>query len=54
MTALAIVLACIPPAEETRKLFRVLLLAGGGLGFIAFGFVLYLLASRRTRQNQAA
>ena len=54
MTALAIVLACIPPAEETRKLFRVLLLAGGGLGFIAFGFVLYLLASRRTRQDQVA
>jgi amino acid transporter len=50
MTALAIVLSCIPPAEETRKLLRVVLLVGGAAGFLAVGFGLYVLASRRARR----
>jgi hypothetical protein len=49
MTALAIVLSCIPPAEETRKLLRVVLLVGGAAAFLALGFGLYVLASRRAR-----
>ena len=49
MTALAIVLSCIPPAEETRKLLRVVLLVGGAAAFLAIGFGLYVLASRRAR-----
>jgi amino acid transporter len=50
MTALAIVLSCIPPLEETRKLLRVVLLVGGAAMFIAVGFGLYALASRRERR----
>ena len=53
MTALAIVLSCIPPAEETRKLLRVVLLVGGAAGFLAVGFLLYVLASRRARRAEA-
>jgi len=49
MTLLAIVLSCIPPPEETRKLLRVGLLVGGAAMFIAVGFGLYALASRRGR-----
>jgi glutamate:GABA antiporter len=51
MTALAIVLACIPPAEEPRKALRVVLLVGGAGAFVAMGVVLYALASRRGRRS---
>ena len=51
MTALAIVLACIPPAEEPRKALRVVLLVGGAAAFVAMGVVLYALASRRGRRS---
>jgi len=50
MTALAIVLSCVPPPEESRKILRVALLAGGAAMFIAIGFGLYALASRRERR----
>jgi hypothetical protein len=51
MTALAIVLACIPPVEEPRKALRVVLLVGGAAAFVAMGVVLYALASRRGRRS---
>jgi amino acid transporter len=49
MTALAIVLACIPPADEPRKALRVVLLVGGASAFVAMGVVFYALASRKQR-----
>jgi hypothetical protein len=49
MTALAIVLACIPPADEPRKTLRVVLLVGGASAFVAMGVVFYALASRKQR-----
>ena len=49
VTALAIVLSCIPPAEEPRKAWRVGLLVGGSLLFVAIGAAPYALASRRRR-----
>jgi amino acid transporter len=50
MTALAIVLACVPPADEPRKALRVALLVGGAAAFVGMGVVLYALASRRARR----
>jgi amino acid transporter len=50
MTALAIVLACVPPADERRKALRIGLLIGGAAAFVAMGVVLYALASRRARR----
>ena len=50
MTALAIVLSCIPPPEETHKLLRVVLLVGGAAMFIGVGFGLYTIASRPERR----
>jgi amino acid transporter len=50
MTALAIVLSCIPPADEPRKALRVALLVGGASAFIAIGVVFYVLASRKQRR----
>lgn len=49
VTALSIVLSCIPPADEPRKALRVVLLAGGSAGFVVIGVVLYAIASRRAR-----
>lgn len=49
VTALAIVLSCIPPAEEPRKAWRVGLLVGGSALFVAIGMGLYALARRRQR-----
>jgi amino acid transporter len=50
MTALAIVLACIPPAEEPRKVLRVVLLVSGAAAFVAMGVLFYVLASRKQRR----
>lgn len=50
VTALAIVLSCIPPADEERKSLRVLLLVGGAIAFVAIGIGLYALAARRGRR----
>jgi amino acid transporter len=50
VTALSIVLSCIPPADEPRKTLRVALLVGGAAAFVAIGVVLYALASRRARR----
>jgi glutamate:GABA antiporter len=50
MTALAIVLSCVPPADEPRKALRVALLVGGAAAFVGMGLVLYALASRRARR----
>jgi len=47
VTALAIVLSCIPQASEPHKLFRVLSLLGVALFFVGLGFGLYALAARR-------
>jgi amino acid transporter len=49
VTALSIVLSCIPPEDEPRKLLRVVLLVGGAAAFVAVGVVLYGAASRRAR-----
>jgi amino acid transporter len=51
VTALSIVLSCIPPADEPRKALRVALLVGGALAFVAIGVVLYAIASRRARKT---
>lgn len=50
VTALAIVLSCIPPADEERKSLRVILLVGGAIAFVAVGIGLYALAARRGRR----
>ena len=50
VTALSIVLSCIPPADEPRKALRVGLLVGGALAFVVVGVVLYALAARRARR----
>jgi len=50
VTALAIVLSCIPPADEERKSLRVILLVGGAIAFVATGIGLYALAARRGRR----
>jgi amino acid transporter len=50
VTALSIVLSCIPPADEPRKALRVVLLAGGAAAFVAMGMGLYAVASRRARR----
>jgi amino acid transporter len=50
VTALAIVLSCIPPADEERKSLRVLLLVGGAVVFVAIGVGLFALAARRARR----
>ncbi|HVE65196.1 MAG TPA: APC family permease [Thermoanaerobaculia bacterium] len=50
VTALAIVLSSIPPADEERKSLRVFLLVGGAIAFVAIGVGLYALAVRRGRR----
>lgn len=50
VTAFAIVLSCIPPADEERKSLRVFLLVGGSIAFVAIGVGLYALAVRRGRR----
>lgn len=54
VTALAIVLSCIPPAEEPRKAWRVGLLVGGAILFVAIGTGLYALARRRRGDVRSA
>jgi amino acid transporter len=51
VTALSIVLSCIPPADEPRKTLRVALLVGGTAAFVAIGVGLYAVASRRARRT---
>ncbi len=50
VTALSIVLSCIPPADEARKALRVVLLVGGSILFVAIGVGLHALAVRRERR----
>ena len=50
VTGLAIVLSCIPPADDENKALRVLLLVGGAIVFVAIGVGLYALAVRRERR----
>jgi amino acid transporter len=47
VAALSIVLSCIPPADEPRKMLRVALIVGGAAAFVAIGVVLFAVASRR-------
>ncbi len=49
-TAVAIVLALIPPADSTDKLAFFVQVFIGSFGFLAAGLVLYALAERRRRR----
>jgi amino acid transporter len=53
VTALSIVLSCIPPADEPRKALRVALLVGGAVAFVVIGVVLYAVAARRANREAA-
>ncbi len=53
-TAVAIVLALIPPADSTDKAAFFVEVFVGSFGFLAAGFVLYALAERRRRRAEAA
>jgi amino acid transporter len=49
VTALSIVLACIPPDEEPNKMFAVVKVVGASLVLVAVGAIVYLLGRRRAR-----
>jgi glutamate:GABA antiporter len=53
VTALSIILSCIPPADEPRKALRVALLVGGAAAFVVTGLVLYAVAARRAKREAA-
>ena len=47
ITAISIVLACIPPAEEPNKVLSVVKVVGSSLTLVAIGVVVYALGRRR-------
>jgi glutamate:GABA antiporter len=49
VTAVSIVLACIPPDEEPNKMFAVVKVVGLSLVLVAIGVVVYLLGRKRAR-----
>ena len=49
VTAVSIVLACIPPDEEPNKIFAVVKVVGLSLVLVAIGVVVYLLGRKRAR-----
>jgi glutamate:GABA antiporter len=51
VTALSIVLACIPPDEEPNKPLAVIKVVGASLALVAVGAVVYLLGRRRSRSG---
>ena len=51
VTAVSIVLACIPPDEEPDKMFAVVKVVGLSLVLIAIGVVVYLLGRQRARSG---
>jgi glutamate:GABA antiporter len=50
VTAISIVLACIPPDEEPHKMFAVVKVVGLSLVLVGIGVVVYLLGRRRARE----
>jgi amino acid transporter len=50
VTAVSIVLACIPPDEEPNKLLAVVKVVGSSAILVAAGAVVYLLGRRRAKQ----
>jgi amino acid transporter len=53
-TAIAIILALIPPADTANKTAFFVEVFFGSFGFLVAGFVLYWLAERRRRRTEAA
>ena len=53
-TAVAIVLALIPPADAADRGAFFLQVAAGSFGFVVAGLVLYALAERRRRRAESA
>jgi amino acid transporter len=51
VTAVSIVLACIPPDEEPNKMLEVVRVVGLSLVLVAVGVVVYLLGRHRARSG---
>ena len=51
VTAVSIVLACIPPDEEPNKLLAVVKVVGSSAVLVGVGAVVYLLGRRRARSD---
>jgi len=47
VTAISIVLACVPPDEEPNKTLAVAKVVGASAALVAIGVVVYLLGKRR-------
>jgi amino acid transporter len=50
VTAVSIVLACIPPDDEPRKMLAVVKVVGASVALIGIGAIVYVAGRRRTRQ----
>jgi amino acid transporter len=50
VTAISIVLACVPPDDEPNKMLAVVKVVGSSLVLVGIGTVVYLLGRRRARQ----
>jgi hypothetical protein len=53
VTAVSIVLACIPPDEEPNKMLAVVKVVGSSLVLVGIGVVVYLLGRRRALEAVA-
>ena len=51
VTAISIVLACVPPDEEPNKMFAVVKVVGSSAILVGVGAVVYLLGRRRARSS---
>jgi len=51
ITAVSIVLACVPPAEEPNKMLSVAKVVGSSLALVAIGAVVYVLGRRRAAMS---
>jgi amino acid transporter len=51
ITAVSIVLACVPPAEEPNKVLSVAKVVGSSLALVAIGAVVYVLGRRRAAMS---
>ena len=51
MTAISIVLACIPPDDEPNKMLAVVKVVGASLALVAIGVVVYLFGRRRAART---
>ena len=54
VTAISIVLACVPPDEEPNKMLSVVKVVGSSLALVAIGVVVYLAGRRRAAAAAAA